>query len=86
MIEWIHTFFNTYHSRVGRYPVIFTETKWWNTCTNGYTGFGSSIPLWLEETSGGGSSLPSGWKEWTFLDTEGGNDISFSGTNGDLTK
>ena len=46
MVSWIRDFSDTYHSRVGRYPVIYTTTDWWNTCTGNDTEFGSTSPLW----------------------------------------
>ncbi|KXN91831.1 Lysozyme M1 [Leucoagaricus sp. SymC.cos] len=33
MTAWIKDFSNTYLSKTGRYPVIYTTTDWWKTCT-----------------------------------------------------
>lgn len=33
MVAWIHSFVNEYHAKTTRYPVIYTTTDWWTTCT-----------------------------------------------------
>jgi len=66
MVSWIHDFSNTYHSRVGRYPVIYTTTDWWKTCTGNNTGFSSTSPLWIAHYASSVGTLPAGWSYHTF--------------------
>lgn len=47
MVSWIKDFSTTYHSATGVYPVIYTTTDWWNTCTGNSAAFGSTNPLWI---------------------------------------
>src|SRR5205085_4746583 len=47
MVSWIRDFSNTVHTRTGRYPVIYTTTDWWTTCTGNNGGFGATNPLWV---------------------------------------
>ena len=63
MVSWVHDFSDTYSSGVGRYPVIYTTSDWWNTCTGDYPGFNFTNPLWIAGFSDG---YPSGWSEYTF--------------------
>jgi len=65
MVNWIRDFSNTYHSRVGRYPVIYTTTDWWKTCTGNNAGFGSTSPLWIAHYASSVGTLPAGWKYYT---------------------
>jgi len=66
MVGWIRDFSNTYHSRVDRYPVIYTTTDWWKTCTGNSAAFSSTSPLWIARYSSSVGTLPAGWKYHTF--------------------
>jgi GH25 family lysozyme M1 (1,4-beta-N-acetylmuramidase) len=66
MVNWIRDFSNTYHSKVGRYPVIYTSTNWWKTCTGDSPVFASTSPLWIARYASSVGSLPSGWRYYTF--------------------
>jgi len=70
MVNWIHDFSNTYHSRVGRYPVIYTTTDWWTTCTGNDSGFGTTNPLWIARWASTPGTLPAGWSYYTSGSTE----------------
>ena len=49
------------------YPVIYTTTDWWTTCTGNYSGFGNYDPLWIANYSAShGGTLPHGWGFYTF--------------------
>ncbi|GAA2148864.1 lysozyme [Kitasatospora kazusensis] len=61
MVGWIHDFANTVLSRTGRYPVIYTTTDWWSTCTGNNGGFGSTDPLWIAHYASSVGALPAGW-------------------------
>jgi GH25 family lysozyme M1 (1,4-beta-N-acetylmuramidase) len=66
MRTWIADFLNRYHSRTGRYAVIYTTTDWWKRCTGNYSGFASKHPLWLARYGSSAGTLPAGWGFYTF--------------------
>jgi GH25 family lysozyme M1 (1,4-beta-N-acetylmuramidase) len=67
MQSWLWDFVNEYAYREGVYPVIYTTTDWWSTCTGNYSGFGSYDPLWIANYSASdGGPLPNGWGYYTF--------------------
>ncbi|MBV1851343.1 GH25 family lysozyme [Catellatospora tritici] len=65
MRTWIADFINTYHSRTGRWAVLYTTTSWWTTCTGNYSGFAANNPLWIARWSSSVGTLPAGWPTWT---------------------
>ncbi|MFD0633410.1 GH25 family lysozyme [Catenulispora yoronensis] len=67
MTSWIWSFVNEYAYRTGVYPVIYTTTDWWNTCTSQDPGFANYDPLWIANyAASGGGPLPNGWGFYTF--------------------
>ncbi|KXN82457.1 Lysozyme M1 [Leucoagaricus sp. SymC.cos] len=66
MVAWIKDFSNTYHSKTGRYPVIYTTTDWWKTCTSNASGFQNDNPLWIARYSSSIGELPTGYAYTTF--------------------
>jgi GH25 family lysozyme M1 (1,4-beta-N-acetylmuramidase) len=67
MVDWLWDFVNEYAYRTGAYPVIYTTTDWWTTCTGNYGGFGAYDPLDIANYSAsGGGPLPNGWSYYTF--------------------
>ncbi|MDF2272686.1 lysozyme [Streptomyces coacervatus] len=64
MVAWIHDFLNRYKARTGRDAVIYTATNWWNNCTGGYKGFGSTNPLWVARYASSVGELPAGWSSY----------------------
>jgi GH25 family lysozyme M1 (1,4-beta-N-acetylmuramidase) len=67
MVDWLWDFVNQYAYREHVYPVIYTTTDWWSSCTGNYGGFGKYDPLWIANYSAsGGGPLPSGWGFYTF--------------------
>jgi len=66
MVAWIHDFVNTYHTKTGRYPMIYTTTDWWTTCTGNNSGFGSTCPLVIARYASSVGTLPAGWSYETF--------------------
>jgi GH25 family lysozyme M1 (1,4-beta-N-acetylmuramidase) len=67
MVSWIWSFVNEYAAREHAYPVIYSTTDWWSTCTGNNSGFAAYDPLWIANYSAsGGGTLPSGWGYYTF--------------------
>ncbi|MDQ8702141.1 lysozyme [Streptomyces sp. LHD-70] len=65
MVSWIWDFVNRYKTRTGRYPVIYTATSWWKTCTGNYSGFATNHPLWVARYNSTPGELPAGWSFYT---------------------
>ncbi|MDT3399113.1 lysozyme [Streptomyces sp. B1866] len=61
MVSWLKDFVNTYASRTGRDPVIYTSTSWWKTCTGNNASFGGLNPLWIPRYGSSVGELPAGW-------------------------
>jgi len=88
MVAWIQDFVNTYHSKTGRYPMIYTNRDWWTTCTGDSDAFSSTCPLVLASWNSVPGPIPGGWPYqtiWQYNDHSpwGGDSDSF---NGDLTR
>jgi GH25 family lysozyme M1 (1,4-beta-N-acetylmuramidase) len=67
MTSWIWDFVNEYASRTGVYPVIYSTTDWWNSCTSDDANFANYTPLWIANyAASGGGTLPPGWGYYTF--------------------
>ncbi|KAF8650927.1 hypothetical protein AX16_005025 [Volvariella volvacea WC 439] len=85
-VALIRDFSNTYRSRTGRYPVIYTTTDWWRTCTGNNNSFGSNNPLWIARYASAIGTLPAGWSYtsfWQYADS-GPNPGDQNIWNGDL--
>ena len=67
MNTWIENFVKEYAFKEHVYPVIYTTTDWWRTCTGDATRFGKWDPLWIANYSQShGGPLPRGWGFYTF--------------------
>ncbi|GGQ65816.1 lysozyme [Kitasatospora griseola] len=72
MVSWIRDFSNTVHTKTGRYPVIYTTTDWWTTCTGNNSSFGATNPLWIARYASSVGTLPAGWSYqtiWQYADS-----------------
>jgi GH25 family lysozyme M1 (1,4-beta-N-acetylmuramidase) len=72
MVSWISAFVNEYHAKTSRYPVIYTTTDWWTTCTGNSAAFAANVPLWLARYSSTVGTLPNGWGYqtiWQYADS-----------------
>lgn len=65
MVNWIKDFSNTYKSKTGRPPVIYTTTSWWTQCTGNAGGFGEN-PLWIARWGPSPGPVPASWPYHTF--------------------
>lgn len=67
MVSWLHNFTKEYAYKEHVYPVIYSTTDWWSTCTGNNNGFGKYDPLWIANyTASHGGPLPHGWGFYTF--------------------
>jgi len=76
MNSWIENFVKEYAYKEHVYPVIYTTTDWWRTCTGDATRFGRWDPLWIANYSArGGGPLPGGWGFYTFWQYASGGSL-----------
>ncbi|KAF5356890.1 hypothetical protein D9756_006421 [Leucocoprinus leucothites] len=66
MVAWVKDFSNTYRSATERFPIIYTTTDWWTTCTGNSAAFGNDNPLWIARYASSIGTLPAGWTFATF--------------------
>ncbi len=72
MVSWVASFVNEYFADTGRWPVIYTTTDWWSTCTGNSASFAGHDPLWIANYSASPNPLPAGWATysiWQYNDT-----------------
>ncbi len=91
MVSWIASFDHTYHALTSRWPVIYTTSGWWATCTGGYRGFASKDPLWVASDTDALGALPAGWgfdTFWQYADggTFPGDQDIFNGSSSRLLR
>ncbi|MFI6350896.1 lysozyme [Streptomyces sp. NPDC050560] len=65
LADWVRDFSDEVRRSAGVLPVIYTSTRWWNTCTGGNRGFGDHA-LWVPDYAASPGALPAGWTTWTF--------------------
>lgn len=66
MASWIASFRHEYHTRTGRWPVIYTSTSWWSQCVGTSGNYSSSSPLWVARYASSVGTLPWPWTVYTF--------------------
>ncbi|ORX82093.1 glycoside hydrolase family 25 protein [Basidiobolus meristosporus CBS 931.73] len=91
MTAWIRDFSDTYHAKTGRYPVIYTTTDWWKTCTGNASGFQNNNPLWIARWGPSVGELPAGYSFstfWQYADSgrNPGDQDRFNGDSAGLTR
>jgi GH25 family lysozyme M1 (1,4-beta-N-acetylmuramidase) len=72
MRAWIHAFLDRIESSIGRKPMIYTNTNWWNPCTGNDTSFGD-YPLDIAGYTKKPPPLPAGWASFTLWQYTPGN-------------
>ncbi|KAF2972024.1 hypothetical protein GQX73_g1557 [Xylaria multiplex] len=65
-VAWIKDFSNTYHSKTGVYPLLYTNPSWWSSCTGNSNAFVNTNPLVLARYSSSAGTPPGGWPYYTF--------------------
>jgi len=88
IVGWTRDFVDTYHGKTGRYPMIYTNPDWWETCTSNSAAFSTTCPLVLASWASLPGSIPGEWPFQTIWQnsdkfTYGGDSDIF---NGDLTQ
>ncbi|KAG5654420.1 hypothetical protein H0H81_002609 [Sphagnurus paluster] len=86
MVAWIRDFSNTYQSKTGRYPIIYTTTDWWKTCTGNNAGFGTTNPLWIARYASAIGTLPAGWSYYADSGPNPGDQNIFNGDSAGLKR
>ena len=66
MRSWITSFINEYHAKTTRWPVIYTTTDWWTTCTGNTSAYAGNDPLFIARYASSVGTLPAGWGFYTF--------------------
>ncbi|WP_137815228.1 lysozyme [Gandjariella thermophila] len=61
LVGWIRAFSERVRARTGRYPVIYTSTRWWARCTGNDRSLGGAHPLWIPRYGPRIGALPAGW-------------------------
>ncbi|KAI1332264.1 glycoside hydrolase family 25 protein [Xylariaceae sp. FL0255] len=82
-VSWIEDFSNTYHSKTGVYPLIYSSPSWWSECTANSNAFVNTNPLVLADYASS-PDVPGGWPYETFWQyndayTYGGDSDLFNG-------
>lgn len=90
-VSWIQDFSDTYHASTGRYPLLYTNPSWWQSCTGDSSAFVDTNPLVLARYSSSAGTPPGGWPYytiWQFNDSYGyGGDLdTFNGEETGLQK
>ena len=66
LVSWIKDFGNTYKTKTGRYPMIYTSPGWWNQCVAS-SAFAADYPLVVARYgSSTASPLPTGFSSYSF--------------------
>jgi GH25 family lysozyme M1 (1,4-beta-N-acetylmuramidase) len=66
MRSWITSFYNEYHAKTTRYPVMYTSTSWWSSCVGSYNAWAANSPLWVARYSSSVGTLPYGFSAYSF--------------------
>lgn len=89
MITWINAFNTEYYAKEGVYPIIYSTTGWWTTCTGNSSAFSKTNAFWLASINGsttsGPSSLTAGTGNWTFWQYGQQSSIDVNQFNGPLS-
>jgi GH25 family lysozyme M1 (1,4-beta-N-acetylmuramidase) len=91
MVAWIKSFSDTYHSKTGRYPMLYTNPSWWSDCTGNSKAFVNTNPLVLARYASSPGTIPGGWPWQTIWQNSdsykyGGDSDIFNGSLENLKK
>jgi len=90
MVLWIRAFSDRIRARTTRYPIIYTTTNWWTSCTGDDATFAATNPLFVARYNTTVGTLPAGWTAytmWQYADAGifPGDQDTFDGTTTGLT-
>lgn len=91
MVDWIRSFSEEVHAKTTRWPMLYTTTDWWQTCTGNTSAFGNTHPLFIARYANTAGQLPSGWRYytiWQYSDSgnKPGDQDTFAGSMQQLIK
>ncbi|WP_409464474.1 GH25 family lysozyme [Amycolatopsis sp. GA6-003] len=91
MVSWVRSFSERVHAKTSRWPMLYTTTDWWKTCTGNSAAFGDTHPLFIARYAQSPGPLPSGWRYytiWQYSDSgnKPGDQDSFNGSMEQLIK
>ncbi|SFP90092.1 lysozyme [Amycolatopsis rubida] len=91
MVSWVKSFSERLHAKTSRWPMLYTTTDWWKTCTGNSAAFGDTHPLFIARYAQSAGPLPSGWRYytvWQYSDSgnKPGDQDSFNGSMEQLIK
>lgn len=66
MVNWIKNFVTEYAAKAHAFPVIYSTTGWWKTCTGNSAAFADDDPFWIANYGKTGGTLPNGWDYYSF--------------------
>ncbi|MFC4037394.1 GH25 family lysozyme [Dactylosporangium siamense] len=69
---WIRAFVGRIEAGIGRKPMIYTNTHWWNPCTGNDTSFGG-YPLDIAGYTATSPKLPAGWSTFALWQYQPGD-------------
>ncbi len=65
MVAWLRAFSAEVRAKVGRLPLIYTNTDWWSMCTGGSSSFRAN-GLFLAAYGVAKPAVPKGWATYAF--------------------
>jgi GH25 family lysozyme M1 (1,4-beta-N-acetylmuramidase) len=67
MVNWVKNFVTEYAAKTHAFPVIYSTTNWWRTCTGNSAAFAGDDPFWVANYGAStGGTLPKGWDYYSF--------------------
>lgn len=65
MVAWIKDFSDEVHAKTTRWPMMYTTTDWWKTCTANKGDFSATNPLFIARYANTAGELPAKWDFYT---------------------
>lgn len=78
MVAWVVSFDNEYRRLTGRFPVLYTNGSFWDTCTGG-SSLAAVDPLDVAAWGPSPSPLPGGWGTATVWQYTDANSLGYDG-------
>ncbi|MHB1928616.1 MAG: lysozyme, partial [Acidimicrobiales bacterium] len=78
LVAWVQSFDNEYHFLTGRYPALYTNANFWNTCTGG-SSIAAVDPLDLAAWGPSPTPVPGGWSGATVWQYTDYNSLGYDG-------